>query len=196
METEAMDTSVFILPGINNSGPGHWQTLWEQANPAFVRIQQRDWEHPVCSEWVDVLDRALEATSSNPVLVAHSLACLVVARWAAQSTRTINGTLLVAPPNPQGPNFPREAAGFASVPMKKFAFPSILVASSNDPYGGIESAEAYASAWGSRLVNVGALGHINAASGLGEWPEGFSLLRSLLADQHITTASRTQRRPS
>jgi len=183
-----MDTTVFILPGINNSGPGHWQTLWEQANPAFARIQQRDWEHPVCSEWADVLDGSLEATPGNPLLVAHSLACLVVARWAAHSKRTIKGALLVAPPNPQGPNFPQSALGFYPVPMKRFAFPSILVASSSDPYGDLESAEAYASAWGSCLVNVGALGHINAASGLGEWHEGFSLLRSLLTDQLTTPA--------
>jgi uncharacterized protein len=196
MEMVAMDTTVFILPGIDNSGPGHWQTLWEQANPAFARIQQRDWQHPVCSEWADVLDKALESAPGNPVLVAHSLACLVVAHWAAHSLRTIKAALLVAPPNPQGPNFPQSALGFSPVPMKRFAFPSILVASSNDPYGDHVSSGTYASAWGSRLVNVGALGHINAASGLGEWPDGFSLLRSLLADQHITTASRTQRRPS
>jgi uncharacterized protein len=193
METQVMDTTVFILPGINNSGPAHWQTIWEQANPVFVRIQQHDWEHPVCGEWADVLDRALETIPGNPVLVAHSLACLVVARWAAHSKRTIQGALLVAPPNPQGSNFPQEAVGFSPVPMQRFAFPSILVASSNDPYGGLESAEAYAAAWGSRLVNVGALGHINAASGLGEWHEGFSLLQSLIAGQLSTPVPLTRR---
>jgi hypothetical protein len=175
-----MDTTVLILPGISNSGPDHWQTLWEQANPAFVRVEQRDWDHPDCGEWVEVLDRALETIPGNPVLVAHSLACLVVAHWAANSTRGIKAAFLAAPPDPQGPNFPKAAVGFSPVPMKKLAFPSVIVASSNDPYGGVKSAEAYASAWGSCLVNAGALGHINAASGLGEWQEGFSLLQSLI----------------
>jgi predicted alpha/beta hydrolase family esterase len=177
---KGMDTTVLILPGINNSGPDHWQSLWEQANPAFVRVEQRDWDHPACGEWVKVLDRTLETIPGNPILVAHSLACLVVAHWAASARRPIKGALLVAPPNPQGPNFPKAALGFSRASMRKFAFPSVIVASSNDPYGGIEIAEAYASAWGCRLVNVGALGHINAASGLGEWRDGFALLQSLI----------------
>jgi uncharacterized protein len=180
MEMDAMDTTVYILPGINNSGPGHWQTRWERANPAFVRIQQGDWEHPVCGEWAETLDRTLRNTSDNVVLVAHSLSCLVVARWAAYSTRDIKGALMVAPPNPLGAGFPQEAIGFHPISRKRFQFPSILVTSSDDPYGDLDSAQALASDWGSRLVNIGAFGHINAASGLGEWREGFSLLQSLI----------------
>jgi uncharacterized protein len=175
-----MDTTVYILPGINNSGPDHWQSIWEQANPAFVRISQRDWDCPVCDEWVAALDKTVNACAGNPVLVAHSLACLVVAHWAARSARRIHGALLVAPPNPLGANFPKEAVGFSPVPRDRFTFPSIVVASSNDPYGSLDLAQEYAAGWGSRLVNVGALGHINSASGLGEWREGFAMLQSLL----------------
>lgn len=179
--TDLMGTTVLILPGIGNSGSDHWQSFWEEAHPSFQRIQQRDWNYPNCREWVETLDRTVASARSNFVLAAHSLACLVVAHWAASSTRKIKGALLVAPPDPEGSNFPKEAVGFSHVPMKQFAFASIVVASSNDPYGGLECGAAYASAWGSRFIDGGALGHINAASGLGEWHDGFSLLQSLIA---------------
>ena len=81
-ETEAMNTAALILPGIGNSGPDHWQSRWEMANPLFVRIQQRDRDHPVCNEWVEVLENTLAPVGANVVLVAHSLACALVAHWA------------------------------------------------------------------------------------------------------------------
>lgn len=174
-----MNTSALILPGIGNSGPGHWQSLWEAANPSFVRVEQRDWDSPVCEDWIESLEKYAVASGADVVLVAHSLACLVVAHWAARTNLRVKGALLVAPPNPEGSNFPKEATGFSPVPVNSFTFPSIVVASSNDPYGSLEFAQSCASAWGSRFVNVGAVGHINSDSGLGEWREGFVLLQQL-----------------
>lgn len=75
-------TSVLILPGIGNSGPDHWQSLWEKANSSFVRVQQRNWDHPVCNEWLEALENAVARAGANTVLVAHSLACALVAHWA------------------------------------------------------------------------------------------------------------------
>jgi hypothetical protein len=37
--------------------------------------------------------------------------------------------------------------------------------------------------WGSPLVDAGDLGHINADSGIGEWPEGVRLLASLIREE-------------
>ncbi len=176
-----MNTSALILPGIGNSDPDHWQSLWERANPSFMRIQQRDWDHPVCKEWMETLENTLSSVDANVVLVAHSLACALVAHWANETRLNIKGALLVAPPNPNGPNFPKEAVGFSPLPMDSFAFPSIVVASSNDPYGNLEFAKSVASSWGARFVNIGHAGHINSNSGLGEWNEGFSLFKQLAA---------------
>jgi len=89
--------------------------------------------------------------------------------------------LLVAPPDPKGASFPSEAIGFSPVPFHPFAFPSIVVASSNDPYGSLEFAGSCALAWGSRFINIGPAGHINSESGLGEWAEGFALYQELTA---------------
>jgi uncharacterized protein len=176
-----MNTTALILPGIGNAGPAHWQSLWEAANPSFVRVQQRDWDSPVCEEWLEVLEKAVARFGAGTVLVAHSLACLLVAHWAARTHLKVKGALLVAPPNPAGPDFPQEATGFSPVPVKPFIFPSIVVASSNDPYGNLEFAKSCALAWGSRFAGAGAAGHINSNSGLGEWPEGFALLQHLLS---------------
>lgn len=174
-----MNAPVLILPGIGNSGPQHWQTLWQDAHPDFVRVRQRDWDRPVCVEWVMALDAAVRASGPQTVLVAHSLGCLAVAHWAALPHAPLKAALLVAVPDPAGANFPAEASGFAATPTPRFDFASTVVASSDDPYGSPAHAARLAAAWGSRFVEAGAGGHLNAASGLGDWPTGWSLLEAL-----------------
>jgi uncharacterized protein len=174
-----MPSPVLILPGIGSSGPQHWQTLWEREHPAYVRVEQRDWDNPVCDEWVAALERAAQAAGPQCVLVAHSLACLVVAHWAARPHAPVAAALLVAVPDPSGPSFPGHAVGFSSTPAAPLGFRSTLVISDDDPYGSPEHAEALALAWGSAVARIGARGHINASSGLGAWPEGLALLAEL-----------------
>ncbi|MET3134970.1 putative alpha/beta hydrolase family esterase [Oxalobacteraceae bacterium GrIS 1.11] len=83
--------TVLLLPGLYNSGDKHWQTHWEGALPDFRRVQQTEWERPVCSDWVETLDRAVAAIEGEVVLVAHSLACTLVAKWAERYPRPIRG---------------------------------------------------------------------------------------------------------
>jgi uncharacterized protein len=125
-------------------------------------------------------DRAVGA-ASKPPLVAHSLACLLVAHWQQVSTAPVAGAFLVAVPNPQSQAFPVEAASFANPPPSRLRFPSLVVASANDPYGTIEYARGKASQWGSGIVEVGELGHVNEASGLEDWPQGKALLTAFAA---------------
>lgn len=167
-----------IIPGIGNSGETHWQTRWEHSLPGARRLSVSDWDQPDLEEWMAGLDRLVAAFERPPVLVAHSLGCLLVAHWAGRTP--VAGALLVAPPDPAGPAFPAQASGFARVPRRPLPFPTIIVASNNDPYGSIEHAAGLASAWGSDLAPAGALGHINGASGLGDWPWGRTLLERLL----------------
>lgn len=70
-----VNVPTLIVPGIGNSDHFHWQTLWESANSLFVRMPQRDWNSPVCDEWVNVLVQAVVAIGKSPGLVAHSLGC-------------------------------------------------------------------------------------------------------------------------
>jgi len=136
----------------------------------------------VCGVWVTALEAAVRESEPQVVLVAHSLACLQLAHWAASTRCRIRGALLVAVPDPAGAAFPREAVGFSPLPLERLAFPSIVVASSNDPFGSIDHARRCAGAWGSRLVEIGAVGHVNAGSGLGDWAQGQALLAELLSD--------------
>ena len=177
-----MSSSVLILPGLGNSGPQHWQSLWENAHPDFSRVQQSDWDNPVCAEWVAALETAVERVGSQVVLVAHSLACLTIAHWAAKPHSPAAGALLVAVPDRDGPNWPAQIAGFGETPMLRLPFPSTVVISSNDSYGSPLHSEQLARAWGSRIAHIGNRGHINADSGLGIWMEGFDLLEQLRVD--------------
>jgi predicted alpha/beta hydrolase family esterase len=56
----------------------------------------------------------------------------------------------------------------------------MVVASSEDEYAPFERSKRFASAWGSEFVNIGAAGHINAASGYGPWPEGLRMLKDFV----------------
>jgi hypothetical protein len=174
-----MPPRVLILPGLFDSGPDHWQTLWELKHPSFRRVRQRDWQTPDRSEWVATLQGAVAESATPALLVAHSLACCLVAHWAAVHDGPIQGALLVAPADVEAPDFPEGTAGFAPMPLARLPFPSIVVASTNDPYVTTARATEFAAAWGARLELIGAAGHINSESGLGTWPQGLAFLEKL-----------------
>ncbi|HXK17708.1 MAG TPA: alpha/beta hydrolase, partial [Polyangiaceae bacterium] len=158
-------------------GPEHWQSRWQALEPSFRRVTMPDWDRPDLETWLAVLDAAVKAEAAEPVIVAHSLGCLAVAHFAARGGR-VRAALLVAVPEPGGPAWPEEAQSFAAVPLTPLPFPTLVVASRDDPYGSFEYAAKCAKAWGSALHDAGPAGHINAHSGLGDWAAG----RKLLAD--------------
>lgn len=170
---------LLILPGIYNSDAGHWQTRWEALFPNASRVQQRDWDHPVCTEWVATLEQAIQQQTQPVILIVHSMGCLTVVHWAAQTKQQIQGALLVSVPDPQDPNFPSDAQGYDQTPRQPLPFKSIVVCSTDDPYGSETYMKTCANAWGSDLVVIGNYGHINANSGLGDWEQGQALLANL-----------------
>ena len=173
--------NIVILPGIGGSGETHWQTHWEREQPDMRRFAPASWDNPDLGAWIGSLDRAIDGISEPPVLVAHSLACLLIPHWRRTSARRISGAFLVAVPDASSASFPIEAAAFAKPPGGRLGFPSLIVSSSNDPFGTRDYARRRADEWGSGLVELGALGHINGASGLGGWQEGLNLLRAFEA---------------
>ncbi len=170
-----------VVPGIGNSGPRHWQTLWERRHPRWRRVQQRDWDRPSREEWLRGLDAAMAEPPQPTILIAHSMGCLLVAHWAQRAPVHIRAAMLVAPPDPAAPAFPAAATGFEAVPSDPLRFPSLVVASSDDPFGSVTYARRCAAHWGSAFVEAGPVGHINAESDLGDWLAGFALLEQLLA---------------
>lgn len=175
-------SKVLIVPGLGNSGPGHWQTLWEGASSDFRRVELGQWDRPHRNSWVNQLNLAIRDAREPVVLVAHSLGCLAVAWWARMeqpAAGTIAGALLVAPPEVDFFPLDERLDGFAPTPREPLPFRSILVASHNDPYISFRTARQLAREWGSEFVDAGAVGHINAASDLGHWDFGQLLLRRL-----------------
>ncbi|WP_326540958.1 RBBP9/YdeN family alpha/beta hydrolase [Pseudorhodoferax sp.] len=165
-----------IIPGWRNSGPGHWQSLWESQLPDVQRVQQDDWVAPRRAAWMEATVQAILARPEPVLLVAHSLGCIVVSHLPREAQARVHAALLVAPADPE-----RRAVlvDFAPVPHARLPFRSTLVASTNDPYCPVRLAGAYARAWGSELVRLPDAGHINVDSGHGDWPQGLALLRAL-----------------
>lgn len=176
-----MENIYLIVPGVTNSSPQHWQSLWEKQFPdKFRRIEQSEWDKPVCTDWIETIEReVLKESPENVVLIAHSLGCTTVAHWAKQFTTKIRGAMLVAPSDVEAESYTFDTKGFAPIPFEKLPFKSLVVASTNDEYVSIDRAEQFAAAWRSEFINVGAKGHINAISGFGEWSEGLELLKKL-----------------
>ena len=168
----------FIVPGLGNSGPDHWQTHFERSNPEFTRIQQREWDAPDRRDWVAALDQALAGEDlSRVVLIAHSLGCATIAHWAAAHGGAIRGALLVAPSDVETAYYAAlPTTGFAPMPLLRLPFPSTVVFSQNDEWASPARARQFAAAWGSAVVDLCAAGHINVASGFGPWPAGLALL--------------------
>jgi predicted alpha/beta hydrolase family esterase len=185
---------VLTVPGLDGSGPAHWQTLWEAREDRARRVDMGDWARPNRNMWVNRLNlaihRAQSAKGSRPIiLVAHSLGCLTVAWWAHYEQPAygdpVIGALLVAPPDVDGPLREPRLQGFAPTPLGPLPFPSMVVASRDDPWGSFDHSERLATFWGSKFVDAGDAGHINADSGLGGWDDGRRHL-SRLARQALT----------
>ncbi|GAC1544505.1 MAG: alpha/beta hydrolase [Myxococcales bacterium] len=176
---------VLLVPGLWNSGPENWQSYWERERGDCQRVQQSDWERPQRAEWVATLERTVGAAEGPVVVAGHSLGCATVVHWAkdaSPATRAkVRGALLVAPSDVEAPLYPRGTEGFTPMPLSRLPFASIVVASRDDRYVTFERAELFARAWGSRLVDAGAQGHLNADSRLGAWAFGQALLEELLA---------------
>ena len=173
-----------VVPGLDNSGPNHWQSLWEARRGDCRRVDLGCWSEPDRRIWTERFDAGLAMTEGPVVLVAHSLGCLTITWWALGASHErlarIRGALLVAPPDVDAGDAHPFVRRFAPAPVAPLPFPSILVASRNDRYATFDRLEALARAWGSRFVDAGHAGHINAQSGLGYWSDGEVLLEELL----------------
>lgn len=183
-------SKVLIVPGLYGSGPEHWQSQWEKNNPEFRRVEQRDWDTPVCSDWISSLDAAIRVANDDVILVGHSLGSIVIAHWAAHCGRKIAGALLVAPSDTEAVSFPKGTTGFSPIPIIRLPFPSIVVASTNDPYITYERVQSLSATWGSKLMTLGACGHISTGDGFGPWVEGLQYIAELQAETRRHDAMR------
>jgi predicted alpha/beta hydrolase family esterase len=171
-------TQYFIVPGLGNSGPEHWQTFFENSGNHFQRIHQKEWDAPDCAEWIAAIDGVVSNYEPlNVVLIGHSLGCATIAHWANKYNRKIKGALLVAPSDLEAPQYTFPAMGFVPIPLRTINFKTIVVASADDPWVSLERAKYFADSWGSEFANIGNAGHINVASGFTRWADGLDFLK-------------------
>lgn len=190
--------TILVVPGLYGSGLQHWQSWLEHRVPHCVRVEQPDWNNPILSEWVATFGLYMEQIAGRVWVVAHSFGCLTTVMAAKQYAERIAGALLVAPANPdrfniegfQPGNFYCSASDPISLqlPQRYLGFPSLVVGSTNDPWMPLIQAEKWANRWESRFINLGAVGHINIASGFGAWPQGLRWLQELQAAQPCSIA--------
>ncbi|KZE34824.1 hypothetical protein EV683_102155 [Crenobacter luteus] len=180
------DVTLLVVPGWQDSGPNHWQTLWERGYPFSRRVEQADWQRPDKDAWVAALAATVADIDGTVVIAAHSLGAVTVAHWAAGADyaafRRVKGALLVAPPDVERADVVAAvpASGFSPLPLLRLPFPAILVASRSDPFCDFARAGDFAAGWGAKLVDAGDAGHINPASGHGPWQAGQRLLQTLM----------------
>jgi uncharacterized protein len=181
-----------IIPGLDGSDEQHWQSRWsDEWLPDTVHIHPSSWSDPDLTDWSLAITRAVESAAGDIVFVTHSLGCHAVAHWLAGSVAVgsgvlgagrIRGAFMVGPPDPLAPTFPvNRLPTFASLPAVALTVPSVLIASTDDPYCSIDSAARLAEGWATPLVALHQLGHINSDSNLGLWPQGQALLTAFLA---------------
>lgn len=175
------ECDILILPGLGNSGPGHWQLRWAERMSNASIVQQAEWHEPELDDWVETIDQAARLTTRPVVLVAHSLAVTALVHAASILPSNVRGAFLVSPPDiEQSPAAPPEVAPFRPIPRDPLPFPSMVVASTNDPLCSVDRAVEFATCWGSDFHLAGEAGHINLASGHGPWPEGLLMFTRLM----------------
>lgn len=177
------DPLILIVPGLNNSNPQHWQSLWEAQRDDCHRVDLGGWDDPHRNTWINKLNLAIHQAGRPVVLVAHSLGCLAVAWWAEYEqpsyANPVVGALLVAPPDVDRTGADPRLARFGACPRNPLPFPAFLAASQDDHYCKLKTSRMLARDWGARFAFAGAIGHINADSGIGDWDFGKVLLEQL-----------------
>ena len=168
------EADILIVPGLGGSGSDHWQTRWERQLSTARRVEQDDWDAPDRQTWTARIIEAVAGCRRPVILIAHSLGVSAVVQAAAGlPTGRVKGAFLVAYADVEDEERrPDTLAQFAPLPLDRFPFPSVLVASRNDPYCAYKRAEDLAYSWGSAIVDAGESGHLNPESGHGPWPEG------------------------
>jgi predicted alpha/beta hydrolase family esterase len=173
MNSDLKRFRILLVPGLHDSGPGHWQTRWEQHNPGFERVEQLDWDRPDIVAWSRQIGNMLRRSARPAIIVAHSFGCLATVHRSILGAPNLHGALLVAPADPAKFDLSKLLA-HTLAPLA-----TTVVASENDPWMNAGRARRWASQWQSMFISAGPLGHINADSGIGDWPYGIDQLELL-----------------
>ncbi|MGV9663863.1 RBBP9/YdeN family alpha/beta hydrolase [Nocardia niigatensis] len=194
---DTAEPTVVIVPGLRDHVPEHWQTLLAERLDKVRTVPPLERDGLSRAARVAALDAVLADIEGPVVLVAHSAGVMITVHWAQKSSRPVAGALLATPPDfesplPQGyPSLDElDTHGWNPIPWRRLTFRSIVAASTTDPLASYRRVAGMAEAWGSRLVDLGDVGHLNPASGHGYWPRAEELLRELTDPVTASAAGR------
>jgi predicted alpha/beta hydrolase family esterase len=175
--------TIVIVPGLRGHVEDHWQTRLAATMPGALVVPSLERDKRDLAGRVADLHQVVERAASPVTIVAHSAGVLTTVHWAIQHELPVHGALLATPPDlagPLGPAYPSldelRQNGWLPIPEAPLRFPSIVAASTNDELSDPRNVRRLARAWGSRLITLGPVGHLNPASGYGEWPGAEVLL--------------------
>lgn len=163
---------VLLVPGLNNSGPGHWQSEWENRFAVSHRIQLADWSTPNLNAWVHAIENAI-ADFAPTHIVAHSFGTLASAVVTAKNPGNLRGLFLVAPADPDKFDVRHR------LPASSLSVRGMLLGSLSDPWLSWSGAQMLGGQWGLETECAGDVGHINVQSGHGQWEDGWRRLHAL-----------------
>ena len=189
MRTPVTCPTVLIVPGLRDHVDDHWQTLLAPRLGRVRTVPPMGRVNLDCTARVRAIEQVAGEIDGPIIVVAHSGGVIMAVHWARQTRCEVRGALLATPPDferPMPPGFPTpfllRSGGWLPVPTDPLPFPSIVAASRNDPLAEYDRVASFARGWGSRLVDLGKVGHLNPESGFGEWPGALSLIDELGAD--------------
>lgn len=170
------------LPGIGDSGETHWQTNWEKSFPEIKRVIQKDWECPDREVWIKNLESYIQKYNKKPIiLISHSLGGgAIIHADHLNKLAGVKGIFMIALPDIEREDFPKDCSGFVPMPKIKSSIPGIMVSSENDEWCAIEVAEKWSSSLGIPLMNIGKKQHICGSEEFETWEEGKKLLLNFL----------------
>jgi predicted alpha/beta hydrolase family esterase len=175
-----------IVPGLRGHVEDHWQTRLAAKLPHALVVPSFGRAKRDLAGRVADLHHVIQQAGAPVTIVAHSAGVLTTLHWVRQHDLPVRGALLATPPDlarPLPPEYPTlgelEESGWLPVPRARLPFPSIVAASTNDELADFENVRSLAQDWGSRFIDVGPVGHLNPASGFGDWPGAEALLHVL-----------------
>ncbi len=181
--------NIVFVPGYGNSINGHWQEIWYKEFKDSYWVEQNDWENPRCVDWVEALNLLIQSLEGPILLVTHSLGGSTVVEWSKKHTANILGAFLVAVPDVQSANFPEAISGYQTLPLEKLPFPSLVLASTDDPYSTVDRTKYFAKTWGSGLISIGYLGQVNTDPNIRQGSQAKNLASTTAGKFSICNAS-------
>lgn len=170
---KSSQATILVLPGLGGGTDGHWYARWQAGLQTAEWVSLDDWSSPTRDVYAAAIVDAVAASERPVVLVGHGYGSLAAVHAAADlAGGKLRGAFLTAVPDVDAADATSVAESYRPLPRDPLPFPSLVLASRNDPHCAFEVAEDLAGAWGSRIVDLRESGNVDPDSGHGPWPEG------------------------